>query len=85
MSDLVILLALAGFALVAAWLVNVLVGYLSGEHPRDTPRVWLDMLLEELRGVSEVVSFFRPRWVRWTVAAVLGGAVFGVLYFVFHA
>ena len=32
-------------ALLAAWLVNVLVGLLSGERQEDTGRVWLDILL----------------------------------------
>ena len=85
MSDLGFLLIFAAIALAAAWLVNALVAYLSGEHPRDTPSVWLDMVLGELRGLSEGLSLIRRRWVRWTFAAVLGGAVFAVLFFVFHA
>lgn len=85
MSDIGFLLLFAAIALAAAWLVNALVALLSGEHPRDTPSVWLDMMLGELRGFSAALSFIRPRWVRWTVATVLGGTVFVVLFFVFHA
>ena len=84
MSDLGFLLLFAVIALGAAWLVNSLVMLLSGEHPRDTGRVWFDMVLGGLRGLGEVLPFIRPRWFRWTVAVVLGVAVFAVLLFGFY-
>ena len=47
---------LAMFAVAAflvAWVVNGLVGLLSGERPRDTGRLWLDIFLR-LFGVLEL-------------------------------
>jgi hypothetical protein len=84
MSDVGLLLLFAAIALGAAWVVNFVVALLSGEHSRDTRSVWLDIMLGEWRGFSGGLSFIRPRWVRWTIAAVLGGAVFMVLLFMFH-
>ena len=37
-----LLVCLASFF--CAWLANRLVGLLSGEHPRDTGRLWVDTL-----------------------------------------
>jgi len=85
MNDLGFLLLFAAIALGAAWLVNSVVALLSGERPRDTLSVWLDMMLGELRGLGDGLSFIRRRWVRWMVAVVLGSVVFAVLLFVFHA
>ncbi len=84
MSDPRFLFVFAAIVLAAAWLVNFVVALLSGEHPRNTRSVWLDIVLGEWRGCSEGLSFIRPRWVRWTIAAVLGGTVFVVLVFMFH-
>jgi hypothetical protein len=62
MSDLGFLLLFVAIALAVAWLVNSLVAILSGEHPRDTQGVWLDIVLGELRGDS--VQSFAPLVVR---------------------
>ena len=45
MSTLAIFGILCGFALLAAWVVNALVGLMRGEHPKDTGRVWSDIVL----------------------------------------
>jgi hypothetical protein len=42
MLGFVLLVCLASFSCV--WLANQLVGLLSGEHPRDTGRLWVDTL-----------------------------------------
>lgn len=62
MSDLFFFAAFAGLALVVVWLVNGLVSLLSGDHPRDTKYVWLDMVLGELRGFASFLSQLRPVW-----------------------
>jgi hypothetical protein len=85
MSDLGFPLLFVAIALAIAWLVNSLVALLSGEHPRNTQGVWLDIVLGELRGLSSVFrSTCRP-WLRWTIVAIVGIAVFGVLFFAFYA
>jgi hypothetical protein len=45
MYGLVMLATLTVAAFLAAWIVNGLVGLLSGERPRDTGRLWLDIFL----------------------------------------
>ena len=85
MSDLGFLLLFVAIALAVAWLVNGLVAILSGEHPRDTKDVWLDIVLGELRGLSSVFRSTRRPWLRWTIVAVVGMAVFAVLFFGFYA
>jgi len=85
MSDLGFIAVFALLALGAAWLVNSLVALLSGEHPRDTKSVWLDMMLGDLRGFRSVFSLFRPQWLRWTAALLLGIAVLALLYFGLYA
>jgi len=45
MFSLIIVAMFAVGSLLAAWLVNGLVGLLSGERPRDTGRLWLDIFL----------------------------------------
>lgn len=84
MSDLGFIAIFALLALGAAWLVNSLVALLSGEDRRDTKSIWLDMMLGELREFWYVCSLFRRPWLRWTVAVVLGVAVFAILYFGFY-
>jgi hypothetical protein len=85
MNDLGFITVFALLALGAALLVNSFIALLSGEHPRDTKSVWLDIMLGELRGFSSAFSLFRPQWLRWTVAVVLGIAVFLSLYFGLYA
>jgi len=60
-SDLSFIAVFALVALGVAWLVNSLVGLLSGDHPRDTRSVWLDILLGDFKGFSSGFSFLRPR------------------------
>ena len=84
MSDLGFLLLFVAIALGVAWFVNSLVAVLSGEHPRDTQGVWLDMMLGELRGLSSVFRSTRRPWLRWTIVAFVGIAVFAVLFFGFY-
>jgi hypothetical protein len=45
MSTFAIFVLLCVAALVVAWVVNALVGILSGEHPKDTGRLWSDIVL----------------------------------------
>jgi len=45
MSMFAMLAMFAVAAFLVAWVVNGLVGLLSGEHPRDTGRQWLDTFL----------------------------------------
>jgi hypothetical protein len=66
--------------LCAAWLVNCMVSILSGDHPRDTGRVWLGILFGELKELGEVLSSIRPRWLRFLVAIAVGFAVFAYLF-----
>ncbi len=60
-SDLWFIPLFAVVALGVAWLVNGLVALLSGEHPRDTRSVWLDIVLGDFRGFSSVLSLLRTR------------------------
>jgi hypothetical protein len=43
MNNLVMLTACVLAAFLVAWVVNALVGLLSGEKPGDTGRLWLDV------------------------------------------
>ena len=79
MSEVTFILVFGGVMLAAAWLVNALVGLLSGDHPRDTFRVWMDMLSSDWHWVGAVVWFVRPRWVRWILAI---GLLFGAVYLI---
>src|SRR6266568_4325167 len=45
MNSFVMLAMFAVAAFLVAWVVNGLVGLLSGEKPRDTGRLWLDIFL----------------------------------------
>jgi len=62
MYNLVILGIFAVGAFLVAWVVNGLVGLLSGERPRDTGRLWLDIFLRffailELGFVGRMLSY----------------------------
>ena len=83
MSDMGFLLLFALVALGVAWLANALVSIMSGEHPRDTGRTWLNIMYGELRGLFDGLSLIRLRWVRWSIVLVLGCAVFLILFFVY--
>jgi hypothetical protein len=45
MTNLVFIATIAVLAFLVAWVVNGLVGLLSGERPRDTGSLWLDAFL----------------------------------------
>lgn len=45
MSAFAWLLMFAVASFLVAWIANGIVGLLSGEHPRDTGRLWLDTFL----------------------------------------
>ena len=80
MVELATIALLVAIALGAAWIVNVFVTLMSGEHPHDTRSVWLDILIGDFRGVREVIAEFQPRWLRWIVGAVLLTVVFAILF-----
>jgi hypothetical protein len=44
MPELALLAIFAVAAFLVAWMVNGIVGLLSGERPRDTGRLWVDAL-----------------------------------------
>lgn len=49
-------------AFLVAWVVNGLVGLMSGEHPRDTGRLWLDTFLRifavlELGWIGRILNY----------------------------
>ena len=62
MYNLVILGIFVVGAFLVAWVVNGFVGLLSGERPRDTGRLWLDIFLRffsilELGFVGRMLSY----------------------------
>lgn len=62
MSTFALLAMFAVAAFLVAWVVNGLVGLLSGEHPRDTGRLWLDTFLRifavlELGWIGRILSY----------------------------
>jgi multidrug transporter EmrE-like cation transporter len=87
MSDLGMLLLFGGMALVAAWFVNFLVGLLRGEHPGDTGRVWLDILLRmfaigEFGVLGRVLNYINASWARRILAGV---GFIAIIVFLFRA
>jgi len=75
MSDFGLLLLFGGIALIGAWFVNFMVGLLSGEHPRDTERVWWDILLRmfalgELGVLGRILNYINASWARRILAVV---------------
>jgi hypothetical protein len=70
MDEFVILAAFGLAAFLVAWVVNGLVGMMSGEKPGDTGRLWLDVFLRmfgvlELGLIGRVLNYIglkgRPR------------------------
>jgi hypothetical protein len=62
MYNLVILGIFAVGAFLVAWVVNGFVGLLSGERPRDTGRLWLDIFLRffailELGFIGRILTY----------------------------
>ena len=63
MDRLIILAILAVVAFLIAWVVNGLVGILSGERPRDTGSLWFDTFLRffavlELGLIGRLLNYF---------------------------
>jgi hypothetical protein len=81
MFEIGLILLFAVISLGAAWLVNRLIALLSGDHPRDTGRVWLDIMLGDFRGVSSFVASMPPG-LRWIAIVAVGIAIAAVLFFV---
>ncbi|HXI50510.1 MAG TPA: hypothetical protein VNH84_03380 [Candidatus Saccharimonadales bacterium] len=79
---LIFILVACFLAFAAAWTVNALIGVMSGEHPKDTGRQFVDTLLRlfgiaELGVVGFVLDHFRQhRWIRWLF---FGAAILFVL------
>ncbi len=84
MSDFGLFFLFCAVALVFAWLVNFLVGILRGEHPKDTGRVWLDILL----GMSThgfflgVLNYLNASWAR---RILIAAGIITILIFLFQA
>ncbi len=62
MDNLLILGVFAVGAFLVAWVANGLVGLLSGERPRDTGRLWLDIFFRffailELGFIGRMLSY----------------------------
>jgi len=62
MYNLAFFSAFAVAALLVAWVVNGLVGLMSGERPRDTGRLWADVFLRifmilELGVIERVLNY----------------------------
>src|SRR5207244_5935139 len=62
MSSFVMLAAFGVAAFLVAWIVNALVGLLSGERPRDTASLWFDIFFRffailELGLIGRVLSY----------------------------
>jgi hypothetical protein len=62
MYSVIMLAVFAVAAFLVAWVVNGLVGLLSGERPRDTGRLWLDIFLRffailELGFIGRMLSY----------------------------
>lgn len=62
MHKLIILLVFALVAFLLAWVVNGLIGLLSGERPRDTGSLWADIFLKfmavfELGYIGRMLSY----------------------------
>jgi hypothetical protein len=63
MDRLIILAILAVVSFLVAWVVNGLVGILSGERPRDTGSLWFDTFLRffavlELGLIGRLLNYF---------------------------
>ena len=69
MSDLGVFFLFCAMALIAAWVVNFLVGLLSGEHPGDTRRVWWEILFRslavgDLALIDRILNYRNTSWAR---------------------
>jgi hypothetical protein len=84
MSRLAIFGLICGFALLAAWLVNALVGILSGEHPKDTGRVWSDIIMRifatmEFGLIGRILGYLATAG--WPLRVLYGLGTVGILRF----
>src|ERR1041385_5161257 len=62
MSSFVMLAAFGVAAFLVAWVVNAVVGLLSGERPRDTANLWFDIFFRffailELELIGRILSY----------------------------
>ena len=62
MSSFLFLAIVAVVAFLVAWVVNGLVGLLSGERPQDTGRLWLDVFMRmfavlELGVIGRILNY----------------------------
>jgi hypothetical protein len=85
MSSLGFFLLVCLVALFVAWLVNALVGVLSGEKPGDTGRLWLDVVLRifalgRLSFVGRMLNYSGGVWPRRILYAV--GALAIVIFLI---
>ena len=78
-DPLLFIALVAGFALLGAWIVNAVVGMMSGEKPGDTGRQWADMFFRIL-GVGRIGVLGRilsyagtegwPRRILWAAGVI---------------
>ena len=66
-------------ALGIALAINVVISILSGEHPQDTGRVWLDIVLGEFSGFAGALSRVLPRWLRWALVLLVVVLLLGTM------
>ena len=84
MSTLAMFGLFCGFALLAAWLVNTLIGIMSGEHPKDTGRVWSDIIMRifgalEFGLVGRILGYLATTG--WPLRVLYGLGAVGILAF----
>ena len=67
MRDIWFIILFAVLALAVTCIVNAVVAVLSGEHPRDTIRIWLD---DMIGWIGDLVPAGRPTSIRLLYASV---------------
>ena len=72
MDTLVFLLIVAVVAFLVAWVVNLVVGWISGEHPGDTGRQAVDVFFGIFGGMrlgllARLLDRSTFPWVRWII------------------
>jgi len=77
MTTFAMLVMFAVAAFLAAWVVNGLVGLLSGERPRDTGSLWLDMFLRifavlELGWIGRILNYVGLRGLPRKIVLFIG-------------
>jgi len=84
MSTIAMFALFCAAALLVAWVVNTLVGIMSGEHPRDTGRLWSDIIMRifaamEFGLVGRIFGYMAS--VGWPLRVLYGLGAIGVLAF----